>query len=658
MAVLTGGRGSDRLVGTSSADVIYGYHPGAGSRPTMAANAIVSGLDNPLYVTSPPNSSDHLFILEKGGRVKVYNADTGQTLGNPFLDVTSQIATSGEQGLLGLAFAPDYATSRKLYVYLSTTNQDVEIREYRAPASNPLVADPASMRPIARIDYPSTTTNHRGGWIGFGPDGYLYAATGDGAVRANAQSLDNQLGKILRLNVNADAFPADPNRNYALPADNPASIAGIAGSAVGTGIFAAGLRNPWRASFDRLTGDLYIGDVGEVSFEEINLGRSGGNYGWGVTEGSFNPGSFPNYTNPIYAYGRDLGQTVTGGYVYRGPERDFQGTYFFSDFSRGDIWSLQRVSGSWRFTDLTGSVTVGGGPIGPVSSMAEDASGNLYIVDFGGKIFRLDLKSSIGPVPSKDAGDILSGGGGNDRIYGGGGNDRIFGDGGNDRIYGGSGNDVLRGGPGADFLSGGSGFDYADYRDAPRRVTVDLSKTAQTGGHASGDRLSSIESVFGSAFNDSLRGSTGQNTLRGGGGNDGLSGNAGDDRIYGDAGRDTINVSVGKDRVSGGSGADVFRWWSMSAMSAAADQADVVTDFSRGAHDRLDLARIDANSILGGNQAFAFVGRGAFTAPGQVRYEVVGSEAHVFLNTDADLDAEGMIRLLHLQSLTKGDFLL
>jgi glucose/arabinose dehydrogenase len=615
----------------------------------MAANAIVSGLNNPLYLTSPPNDSNHLFILEKGGRVKVYNAGTGQTLGTSFLDVSSEIATSGEQGLLGLAFAPDYATSRKFYVYLSTTNQDVEIREYETSASNPLIADPASMRLIARIDYPSTTTNHRGGWIGFGPDGYLYAATGDGAIRANAQSLDSQLGKILRLNVNADAFPADLTRNYAPPAGNPASIAGIEGSAVGTGIFAAGLRNPWRASFDRLTGDLYIGDVGEGSFEEINLGRSGANYGWSATEGSFDPRSFPSYTNPIYAYGRDLGQAVTGGYVYRGPERDFQGTYFFSDFSRGDIWSLQRVSASWRFTDLTGSVTVGGGPIGSVSSMGEDASGNLYIVDFGGKIFRLDLKSRIGPDRADDAGDILSGGGGNDRILGGGGNDTLF---------GGSGNDILRGGLGADFLSGGPGFDYTDYRDAPQRVIVDLSKTVQTGGDASGDRLSSIQGVVGSAFNDSLKGSAGQNTLRGGGGNDSLSGNAGDDRIYGEAGRDTINVGAGKDRVSGGPGADVFRWSSMSAMSAAADQADVVTDFSRVAHDRLDLARIDANAILGGNQAFAFIGKGAFTAPGQVRYEVVGTEARVFLNTDADLDAEGLIRLLNFQNLTRGDFLL
>jgi glucose/arabinose dehydrogenase len=658
MAIFEGTRGSDKLVGTNSADVIYGYDPTATSPPTLAANLIVSGLNDPLYLTSAPGRSSHLFILEKTGRIKVHNTGTDQTLTTPFLDVSSQIATGGEQGLLGLAFAPDYATSRKFYVYLTTTDQDVEIREYRASASNPFIADPASMRLITRIDFPSSTNNHRGGWIGFGPDGYLYAATGDGAVRANAQSLGSQLGKILRFNVNADAFPADPSRNYALPGDNPAAIAGIEGSAVGTGIYAAGLRNPWRVSFDRTTGEMYIGDVGEGTFEEINLGRSGANYGWSVTEGRFDPRAFPNYTNPIYAYGHDRGQSVTGGYVYRGPEEDFRGTYFFSDFVSGGIWSLQRVSGSWRFEDLTGEVKVAGGPIGNVSSMGEDASGNLYIVNYGGKVFRLDLKSGRGSNPADDAADILNGGGGNDRIYGGGGSDRMYGGAGNDSLYGGTGNDNLRGSAGADLLSGDSGFDYADYRDSPGRVIVDLSKTTQTGSHASADRLSSIQGVIGSAFNDVLKGSTGHNTLRGQAGNDSLSGSAGDDRLYGDAGRDTILGSAGRDSLSGGQGADVFRWQSLGTIGVALSGADVVRDFSHSAHDRLDLARLDANSLLSGNQAFAFIGRSEFTRAGEVRYEIVGTEARVLINTDADPEAEGLIRLANVQGLAARDFLL
>ncbi|MBL0405073.1 PQQ-dependent sugar dehydrogenase [Microvirga aerilata] len=649
MARRTGSQGSDRLVGTSSADTIYGYDPNAGSPHTVAVTAIVAGLNNPLYLTSTPSDPSRLFILEKGGRVKVYDTGTGQTIGTPFLDVSSQIATSGEQGLLGLAFAPDYATSRKFYVYLSTTDQDVEIREYKVSASNPLIADPASMRLITKIDYPSSTTNHRGGWIGFGPDGYLYAATGDGAFRANAQSVDNQLGKILRLNVNADAFPADPNRNYALPADNPSAITGIEGSAIGTGIYAAGLRNPWRVSFDRATGEMYIGDVGEGSFEEIDLGRSGANYGWSLTEGPFNAASFPAYTNPIYAYGRDMGQAVTGGYVYRGPERDFQGNYFFSDFSSGDIWSLQRVSGSWRFTDLTGSVAVSGGPIGLVSSMGEDAAGNLYIVDYSGKIFRLDLKSGTGLNPADDAADILNGGRGNDTIFGGGGNDTI---------YGGDGNDLLRGGPGADRLFGGNGFDYVIYSGSLGRVVVDLSKAVQAGGDASGDRLSGIQGVTGSAFNDVLKGSSSRNVLRAGYGDDNVSGRAGNDTLYGEAGKDMLLGGSGKDTLKGGTGADVFQWQSVRHTSPNAGQADLVLDFSHRSRDRLDLARIDADSLAAGNQTFDFIGRDAFSGAGQVRYETVGSEARVLINTDSDLAAEGLIRLANVQTLAAVDLLL
>jgi len=645
MAVRIGTQGADRLSGTSAADTIYGYDPGARTPSTIAANAIASGLVNPLYLTSAPGNSNHLFILEKRGQVKVYDTGTGQVLGTPFLNVN--VATDGEQGLLGLAFSPDFATSRRFYVYLSTTDGDVEIREYQTLANNPLVANPSSMRLIDRIDYPSST-NHRGGWIGFGPDGYLYVATGDGANGANSQSL-NQLGKILRLDVSGDAFPADATRNYALPADNPTAIDGIAGSAAGSGIYAAGLRNPWRASFDRLTGELYIGDVGQSSYEEIDLGRAGANYGWSVTEGPFTPGSFPNFTNPIHAYDRSFGQAVTGGYVYRGPEQDFQGTYVFSDFVSHKIWSLERVSGSWSFTDLTGRIAVGGGPIGSVSSLGEDASGNLYIVDYGGKIFRLDFRSASGPNPADDAADILRGGSGNDRIFGGGGNDSL---------YGGSGDDNLRGGPGADLLSGSSGFDYADYRDSAGRVLIDLAKRTQAGGDASGDRFSSIEAVWGSAFNDVMKGSASQNILRGGGGNDSLAGDAGSDRLYGDDGRDTLVGGSGKDFLSGGQGADVFRWQSIGSVGLSLDRVDVVRDFSSSAHDLLDLARIDANSLGGGNQAFTFIGRGEFTAAGQVRYEVVGSEAHVLLNIDGDRDADGIIRLAGIRSLKAGDFLL
>ena len=547
MVTRIGDSGSNRLTGGNGADVIYGYDPG--TIPRVAAEAIASGLSSPLFLTSPPGNSGQLLIIEKGGLVKIHDVASGQTRATPFLDVSSQVATSGEQGLLGLAFAPDYATSRKFYVYLSNMAGDTEIREYQASASNPLAADPATMRRITTIDYPSQTTNHRGGWIGFGPDGYLYAATGDGAVRANAQSL-NHLGKILRLDVNADAFPSDPNRNYAAPNDNPASIAGIDGSALGSGIFAAGLRNPWRANFDRGTGALYIGDVGEGTFEEINLGQAGANYGWSLTEGPFDPAAFPSFTNPIHAYGRSSGQAVTGGYVYRGPETSFHGQYFFSDFATSRIWTLERTGGSWSFTDLTGRAAIGGGPLELVSSFGEDAAGNLYVVDLGGKIFRLDLSSTAGN-PSDDAADFLRGLGGNDRIFGGGGSDTLQGSDGADRLSGGSGGDLLQ---------GGSGFDFAVYTDSPGAVVVDLSRRTQSGGDAQGDRFSGIEGVSGSAFADVLRGSRGNDVLNAGAGDDSVSGRSGNDRLSGNSGNDWINGGPGQDTMAGGSGIDTVSY--------------------------------------------------------------------------------------------------
>jgi glucose/arabinose dehydrogenase len=745
MVTRIGSSSANRLAGGSGADQLYGYDPGAGSASSLAADLIVSGLNSPLFLTTPPGDPGRLFIVEKGGLVKIHDAGAGRTLAAPFLDLSAQVATSGEQGLLGLAFAPDYAASRKFYVYLSNTAGDTEIREYRTSAVNPLAADPASMRRITTLDYPSTTTNHRGGWIGFGPDGHLYAATGDGAVRANAQNL-NPLGKILRLDVNADAFPGDPATNYAAPADNPGSIAGIAGNATGTGIFAAGLRNPWRASFDRLTGQLYIGDVGEGTFEEVNLGRAGANYGWGNTEGPFDPGSFPGYTNPIFSYGRSAGQAVTGGYVYRGPEAGFQGRYFFSDFATSRIWTLEPAGGSWRFADLTDQVPVGGGPLGSVASFGEDASGNLYIVDLGGKVFRLNVTSGIAPDRGIDAGDLLRGLGGNDTLDGGNGRDTL---------QGGDGHDVLEGGPGADLLQGGNGLDFADYRGSPQRVIVDLFRTGQAGGDAAGDRLSGIERVFGSAFNDIVNGDDGSNVVHAGAGNDSVSGRAGRDRLSGEDGNDRINGGPGSDTLSGGDGSDtvsyagsaigvvvdltratqrgqgaagdvlsgveslsgtshnddlrgdalanglsggqgddrlsgrggndrlhggegddalsgnagadllrggpggdLFRWRSVQETGAAPETADLVADFRRPAGDRLGLALVDADSGRSGNQAFAFVGSGPFTAAGQVRYAVAGPETHVFLNTDADLEAEGLIRLSGILALRKGDFML
>ena len=298
-------------------------------------------------MTAPPGDVGRLFVVEKGGRIKILEFATGATLATPFLDITSEVNTFGEQGLLGLAFHPDYATNGLFYVYLSTMPPgDAEVRRYQVSASDPNRADAATAQRITGFDYPETSANHRAGWIGFGPDDMLYVATGDGGIDpGTAQRLDTPLGKILRLDIDADAFPADPSRNYAVPADNPATIDGIAGSAAGTGFYAAGLRNPFRDGFDRGLGDLFIGNVGQASFEEINLGRDGANYGWPATEGFFDQAAFPSFTQPIHAYAHGSGASVTGGYVYRGESEGLHGQYFFADFVTGQVWTL-RFNGS------------------------------------------------------------------------------------------------------------------------------------------------------------------------------------------------------------------------------------------------------------------------------------------------------------------------
>ena len=247
--------------------------------------------------------------------------------------MSGQISTDGERGLLGLAFDPDYASNGFFYVDLINPAGDAEIRRYHVSA-NPNVADAASVTPVITIDQ-TTATNHKAGWLGFGPDGYLYNANGDGGSTPNAaQDVDSLLGKILRIDVHADAFPGDPARNYAIPADNP-----FVGAAGADEIFALGLRNPWRPSFDRGLGDFYIADVGKTQWEEIDIGQKGANYGWPAFEGPavFQGGPVTGGTAvpPIYFYDHSVGQSITGGYVYRGEAEALQGQYFFADFVAG-----------------------------------------------------------------------------------------------------------------------------------------------------------------------------------------------------------------------------------------------------------------------------------------------------------------------------------
>ena len=315
-------------------------------------------------------------------------------------------------------------------------------------ATNPDRADPASETLIIRIDQPDAT-NHKAGWLGFGPDGYLYAALGDGGPgndpNNQGQNIDTLLGKILRLDVSTDGFPGDPDRNYAIPADNP-----FASGPGADEIYALGLRNPWRSSFDRGLGDFYIADVGQGEWEEINLGASGANYGWRRYEGNElrfpeTPASGP-VTFPIYTYDHSVGQSITGGYVYRGSSEGLQGHYFFGDFVTGKIFTLHFDGTNWNAVDRTAQITPDVGSISQISSFGEDGAGNLYVVDLGGEIFRLTPQ-----VVSADLGDTINGGSGDDLIFGGSGNDILAGGIGKDELHGGNGADRLAGGDGDDF---------------------------------------------------------------------------------------------------------------------------------------------------------------------------------------------------------------
>jgi glucose/arabinose dehydrogenase len=361
----------------------------AGSAPPSAEGAspvavrlveVVSGLSRPLFAVEPPGGGG-LFVVEQGGTVRIVR--DGRLLRDPFLDLTDQLDSSaGERGLLGLAFAPDYPRSGVFYVAHTAPGPAVVVRRLRRSA-DPDRADPATAELVLSMEDPAS--NHNGGMIAFGPDGYLYVGTGDGGRGGdpwnNAQDLDSLLGKILRLDVSRSP--------YAVPADNP-----FARSRRGRPeIWAYGLRNPWRFSFDRATGELWIGDVGQNAWEEINVEdprRGGGlNYGWKRMEGRhcYSPRQGCDATGlhlPIHEYGHDRGCSVTGGYVYRGraiPE--LVGRYLFADYCNGRIWALRRDGNAADVSVLLESRR-------RVSSFGEDAAGELYVCDHEGSILRLE----------------------------------------------------------------------------------------------------------------------------------------------------------------------------------------------------------------------------------------------------------------------------
>ena len=363
---------------------------GAGPPPatsnSLRLQTVTAVLSSPVFLTAPTGDVGRLFIVEQGGLIRILNSLDGTPRATPFLDVSGLIVTGGEQGLLGMAFDPNYAGNGRFYIYYTNTAGDIVIARYGV-SSNPDIANAGAQAILKTIAHP-TNQNHNGGMLAFGPDGCLYAGIGDGGgsgdPNGNAQNTNSLLGKILRL---------DPETGSACGTDNP--------FANGTGgapeVWSFGLRNPWRFSFDRSTGVLYIGDVGQDQREEVDavVGPNAGqgvNFGWNIMEGfaCFNPPSGCNssgLTPPILDYSHDAGAcSVTGGYVYRGTLNPaVNGSYFYADYCAGFVRSFQLQGGRPSSQNTWPLLSPGG----QITSFGEDARGELYILTQTGGLSRI-----------------------------------------------------------------------------------------------------------------------------------------------------------------------------------------------------------------------------------------------------------------------------
>lgn len=358
------------------ASLFTGSH--AAGAQSLNTELVASGFSSALYVTSPPGDFDRLFVVEQCGLIKIIK--NGATLGSPFLDVTALVTAVcfGEQGLLGLAFHRDFVSNGRFFVNYTDDTGDTNVVEYVVDGGPPLSTDVANSNPVQTIFFQDQSdTNHNGGNLQFGGDGKLYIGMGDSFSGANSQAGTTNLGKMIRLDVD---IPSP-----FIPPDNP--FVGVAGT--NDAIWAFGLRNPWRYSFDRATGDLWIGDVGSQTRGEIDFeaaGNGGNNYGWPCMEGFYcaNGGAAccgsPSYTLPVLDYTHSAGTShaVIGGYVYRGSAiPSSQGLYFYADYGSGRVWSYNPASGA--IIDRTAELGTIVGSF--IRSFGEDASGEVYIVD-------------------------------------------------------------------------------------------------------------------------------------------------------------------------------------------------------------------------------------------------------------------------------------
>ena len=362
----------------------------------LKSRLVQKGLDRPVWAGAPASVKGKLWIMEQAGTVWIVDLKTGGRSKEPFLNINERVNRGGnEEGLLGLAFAPDFEKSGTYYI--NYTGKDSHSHIVRFSSKDGKTTDPGSGETILR--YEQDFDNHNGGWLDFGPDGMLWIATGDGGAgndpKGRAQDVTRLLGKVLRLDVSG-------TKGYTIPKDN--GFAGVKGAL--PEIHAIGLRNPWRCSFDRERGDFWIGDVGQSAWEEINAvpaGKTGGmNFGWRLREADVpNPekkiagGKPKDNVDPVYVYKHGSGATegisVTGGYVYRGSEiKGFEGRYIFADYQNPRIWSFVLKDGrASDFKDHTSELQPEGGRINLISSFGEDADGEIYIVDLSGFVYRI-----------------------------------------------------------------------------------------------------------------------------------------------------------------------------------------------------------------------------------------------------------------------------
>jgi glucose/arabinose dehydrogenase len=333
--------------------------------------SIASGLDRPVDIQNAGDGSGRLFIVEEPGRIRVY--ENGQLLETPFLDITDRVGSSGnEQGLLGLTFHPHYAENGRFFVNYTDNNGNTVIARFQASAD---ISDLNSEVDLVHVNQPFP--NHNGGALAFGPDGYLYAGLGDGGSAGdpfgNAQKTDVLLGKILRLDVDSAKL---------VPSDNP----------FGNEVWAYGLRNPWRFSFDRANADLYIGDVGQDKWEEIDYLPAGTgkgmNFGWNVVEGNhpYSGEARSDFTMPVAEYSHGEGRcSVTGGYVYRGRMSEWQGIYLYGDYCKGRIWGLIKSESGFKSQALFDTAVT-------ITSFGQDESGETYLASDNGNVYILTKK--------------------------------------------------------------------------------------------------------------------------------------------------------------------------------------------------------------------------------------------------------------------------